>query len=257
MTVVKEPHELALMRQAGHRLADVVSMLRDAVRAGMSTAELDELAEAMIRRLGAVPSFKGYSISGEPPYPASTCISINEQVVHGIPGGRVIRDGDVVSIDVGLIFGGYHSDRAFTVAVGEASPEVLRLLDVAEQSLYEGIAQAVAGNRIGDVGHAVQDLVEAHGFGVVREYVGHGIGRALHETPSIPNYGRPHKGQLLRAGMCVAIEPMVTMGHHATRVLPDQWTVVTRDGSVAAHFEHTVVITATGPEILTRNPALA
>lgn len=239
------------MRESGKRLAEVAAMLREAVKPGVTTGELDALAEDRIRALGGIPSFKGYTAGGDVPFPATICASPDEVVVHGIPGDRPLPEGSVVSLDMGLIYAGYHSDCAFTVAVGEVSPEVAHLLDVTERSLYEGIAQAVTGNRTGDIGHAIQSFVEPHGFGIVREYVGHGIGRALHETPSIPNYGRPKGGLLLKTGMCVAIEPMVTAGHYSTKVLRDGWTVVTRDGSLAAHFEHTVAITPKGPEILT------
>lgn len=250
MTMVKAPWELGLMRNSGRRLAEVVAMLKEEVRVGRTTLELDELAEARIRSMGGVPSFKGYKV-GRNTFHHTICASRNEEIVHGIPSERVLQEGDIISIDVGLIYGGYHSDCAFTVALGNASPEVRRLLDVTEKSLYLGIAQAVPGNRIGDIGHAVQSHVEPHNFGIIREYVGHGIGRLLHETPSIPNYGKPNRGLLLKPGMCVAIEPMVTLGDFKTRVLKDGWTVVTADGSLAAHFEHTIAITPRGPEVLT------
>lgn len=252
MATVKDPWELTLMRQSGRRLAEVIAMLKEAVRPGISTIELDELAESMVRKLGGVPSFKGYRVLGIPdPFPATICASPNEQVVHGIPNGTALVEGDIISIDVGLVYGGYHSDSAFTVGVGDVAPEVRRLLDVTEQSLYEGIAQALPGNRIGDIGHAIQAHVQPHRFGIVREYVGHGIGRRLHEQPSVPNYGKAGRGNLLKAGMCVAIEPMVTLGSYKTKALEDGWTVVTTDGSLAAHFEHTVAITPKGPEVLT------
>jgi len=251
MGTVKDPWELGLMRDSGRRLAEVAATLREAVRPGVTTGELDDLAERTIRALGGIPSFKGYKAGGNVPFPATICASRDEEVVHGIPGERVLEEGSIISLDMGLVYAGYHSDCAFTVGVGRVSSEVAHLLDVTERSLYEGIAQALAGNRTGDVGHAVQSFVEPHGFGIVKEYVGHGIGRALHETPSIPNYGRPRGGSLLKTGMCVAIEPMVTQGHCSTKVLRDGWTVVTRDGGLAAHFEHTVAITPKGPEILT------
>ncbi len=241
------------MRHSGRRLAEVSVVLREAIRPGVTTLEIDELAEKSIRDRGATPSFKGYKPGTQTPFPFTICASLNEQVVHGFPNGRSLVSGDVISIDMGLIYGGYHADCAFTVIVGEGSrPEVRKLLEVTERSLLEGIARATVGNRIGDIGHAVQSHVEPHGFGVVRDYVGHGIGRMLHETPSVPNYGKPAKGALLKEGMCLAIEPMVTLGSYATKVLKDGWTVVTIDGSVAAHFEHTIAITARGPEILTR-----
>lgn len=250
MSTVKEPWELALMRQAGRRLAEVRRILEQAAAVGVSTADLDALAEREIRARDSVPAFKGYQV-GRNVYPATLCISINEQVVHGIPGDRVLRDGDVVSIDMGLIYGGYHADHAFTIALGAVPDAVRRLLDVTRQSLYQGIAQAMPGNRIGDIGHAVQSFVQPNRFGIVRDYVGHGIGRLMHETPSVPNYGKPGKGPLLKPGMCLAVEPMITMGDHRTKVLKDGWTVVTLDGSLAAHFEHTIAVTPRGPEILT------
>lgn len=252
MSTVKEPWELAMMRHSGRRLAEVAALVREAVRPGVSTAELDQVAESAIRERGSVPSFKGYKAGGAIPFPATICASPNEQVVHGIPNDRPLPEGSIVSIDLGLIYGGYHADCAFTAPVGEVSDQIRRLIEVTEAALYTGIEATVAGNRIGDIGHAVQSHVEPHGFGVVREYVGHGIGRLLHETPSVPNYGKAGRGALLKEGMCLAIEPMVTAGSPATKVLADAWTVVTADGGWAAHFEHTVAITARGPEILTR-----
>jgi methionyl aminopeptidase len=195
-----------------------------------------------------VPSFLGY---GHPPFPATICASPDDVVVHGIPDDRPLQVGSIITIDFGMVYGGYHSDCAFTVPIGEVPADVRRLLDETERSLYLGIASARPDNRIGDIGHAIQSHIEPLGFGIVTEYVGHGIGRLMHETPSVPNVGRPAKGQLLREGMCLAIEPMITMGKPATRVLDDEWTVVTVDGSLAAHFEHTIAITARGPEILT------
>ena len=238
------------MRQSGRRLAEVVAALREAVGPGVSTFELDEVAEAHIRRLGGTPSFKGYRVSRHV-FPATICASPDEQVVHGIPTEEPLRGGQIVSIDVGLRYMGYHSDCAFTVAIGDVPDAVIQLLDVTERSLYEGVAQAVPGNRIGDIGHTIQSHIEPFGYGVVQEYVGHGIGRQLHEKPSVPNYGKPRRGPLIKAGMCIAIEPMSTMGNFRTRVLKDGWTVVTADGSLAAHFEHTVAVTPKGPEILT------
>lgn len=250
MSQIKEPWELAMMRQSGRRLAEVAALLREAVRPGVTTLELDELAEQAVRQRGAVPSFKGYKV-GPNTFHHTICASPNEQVVHGIPNEVALEVGDLISIDVGLIYGGYHSDSAFTVYVGDPPPHVKRLIDETERSLYEGMARATPGNRIGDIGFAVQSVIEPNKFGIIRDYVGHGIGRLLHEQPSVPNYGKPGKGQLLKEGMCLAIEPMITLGGEATRVLGDGWTVVTRDGSLAAHFEHTVAITPKGPEILT------
>lgn len=251
MALVKDPWEVTLMRESAKRLADVATALREAVRPGVTTGELDAIAEREIRARGAVPSFKGYTAGGDVPFPATICASVNEEVVHGIPGDRVLADGDIISVDMGLIYGGYHADHAFTAPVGEVSDRVKELLDATERSLYEGVLRATAGNRIGDIGHAIQKHVEPQGFGVVREYVGHGIGRRLHEAPSVPNFGRPGKGNLLKPGMCLAIEPMITMGSFKTKTLDDAWTVVTQDGSLAAHFEHTIVITESGPEVLT------
>ena len=252
MGLVKDGWELALMRNSCRRLAEVVEALKEGVKPGVSTLELDELAEKMVRDLGGVPSFKGYRVLGIPnPFPATICASPNEQVVHGIPTDVPLVEGDIISIDVGLVYGGYHSDCAFTAAVGDVADPVAKLLDVTEKSLYQGVSQAQPGNRIGDIGHAIQSFVEPHRFGIVREYVGHGIGRKLHERPSVPNYGKPGRGDLLKAGMCIAIEPMITLGEEDTVSLEDGWTVVTADGSLSAHFEHTVAITPRGPEILT------
>ena len=251
MSRIKEPWELAVMRQSGGRLAEVAALLRDSIHVGGTTLELDEIAEKAIRDAGGVPSFKGYEVGNACPFPFTICASVNEQVVHGFPTDRPLQDGDVVSIDMGLVYGGYHADCAFTVSLGETGKEIQRLLDVTEQSLYLGVAQAKLGNRIGDIGHAVQSFVQPHGFGIVREYVGHGIGRLLHEPPSVPNYGKARKGLLIKTGWVLAIEPMVTMGSPRTKVLDDGWTVVTKDRGYAAHFEHTVAVTPRGPEILT------
>ncbi|MBX2801403.1 MAG: type I methionyl aminopeptidase [Myxococcales bacterium] len=251
MANVKDPWELALMRQSGRRLAEVVALLREAIRPGVTTAELDEIAEREITARGGRPSFKGYTAGGDVPFPATICASPNEQVVHGFPNDAALTDGDIISIDVGLIYGGFHADCAFTAAIGDVAQDVQRLLDETERSLYEGIAQARPGNRIGDIGHAIQSYIEPQGYGIVREFVGHGIGKRLHEAPSVPNYGTPNRGRLLQEGLCIAIEPMITLGNHETDMLDDGWTVVTSDGSLAAHFEHTVAVTPKGPEILT------
>jgi methionyl aminopeptidase len=247
---VKEPWELAMMRHSGRRLAEVAAALRDAVRPGITTLELDALAESEVRKRGAVPSFKGYKV-GPNTFRHTICASPNEQVVHGIPSDRPILSGDILSLDMGLVYGGYHSDCAFTVAVGEVDARIRQLLEATEQSLLLGVRQARAGNRIGDIGHAIQTEILPKGFGIVRDYVGHGIGRALHEQPSVPNFGKSGKGALLKEGMCLAIEPMINLGGEKTRVLADGWTVVTSDGRPSAHFEHTIAITARGPEILT------
>ncbi len=244
---LKSPREIDLMRQAGNVVARAKAAVREAIRPGMTTRELDEIAETEIRRLGSVPSFKGYL-----GFPATICASINEEIVHGIPGDRVIKDGDMVSVDVGAIVGGFHGDSAVTIAVGNVSPEVTVLMDVTREALERGIAAARHGSRVGDISWAVQSYVEEMGYSVVREYVGHGIGKALHEEPQIPNYGHPGRGTMLRKGMVIAIEPMVNIGGWQTKVLEDNWTVVTADGSLSAHFEDTLAITDGDAEVLTR-----
>lgn len=238
------------MRDNGRRLAEVAALLREAVAPGVTALDLDAMAEQKVRSMGAVPSFKGYVVE-KVPFPGTICASFNEQVVHGIPSSRPIKEGDVLSVDMGLQFGGYHVDMAFTVAVGKVSPRVQQLLDTTRKSLYVGIAEARPGQRVGDIGFAIESTVKPHGFGIVRQLVGHGIGRALHERPSVPNYGKANTGDLLKPGMCLAIEPMITLGGWKTKLLKDAWTVVTCDNSIAAHFEHTVAVTPTGPEILT------
>jgi methionyl aminopeptidase len=244
---LKSAREIALMRRGGHILADVVDRLREVVKPGVSTLEIDEDVEAFIRSRGALPAFKGYR-----GFPATVCISINEEVVHGIPSAhRRVKEGDIVGLDLGCIVEGYYADCAFTLAIGDVPPKVQQLLDVTRDSLDVAIAECRPGRRLSDVSHAVQAHVEGHGFSVVRAFVGHGIGRALHEDPQIPNFGDPGRGPQLRAGMVLAIEPMVTMGSYDVKVLDDGWTAVTRDGSLAAHFEHTIAITEAGPEVLT------
>ncbi|HLH63694.1 MAG TPA: type I methionyl aminopeptidase [Ktedonobacteraceae bacterium] len=245
--IIKSREEREKMREAGHIVAEVLAKLRSAVRPGITTADLDAIAEAELKRWGAKASFLGYH-----GYPASICTSVNDEIVHGIPGKRVLHDGDIISIDFGAIYHGWHGDSAITVPVGEVSPEVRRLLKVTEDALYRGIAAARAGNRVSDIGRAVQTFVEAAGFSVVRQYGGHGVGRSMHEDPQVLNYiekGQPNPP--LRPGMVIAIEPMVTMGQKETEVLPDNWTVVTVDKSYAAHFEHTVAITEGDADILT------
>ncbi|MCX6550801.1 MAG: type I methionyl aminopeptidase [Acidobacteria bacterium] len=246
MIVCKSPAELARMRAANELVADVLVDLRAMVQPGVTTAELDAFAEARVRRAGAVPAFKGYH-----GFPATLCTSVNEEVIHGIPAPRALRDGDIVSIDLGVVLGGFFGDAAITVPVGPVSREAADLLRVTEESLYLGIEQARVGGRVSDIGHAVQQHVEAHGFSVVREFVGHGVGTALHEEPQVPNYGPAGRGPRLSEGMTLAIEPMVAMGKAAVKVLGDGWTAVTKDRSLAAHFEHTVAVTAAGPVILT------
>ncbi len=235
------------MREAGRVSARALRLVGEAVRPGVTTEELDELAETIIREAGGVPAFKGYH-----GFPKTLCTSVNSQVVHGIPSSTVVLvDGDVLSVDVGAIVAGYYGDNAATFGVGTISDEAQRLLDATAASLQAGIAQCVSGNRLFDIGHAVQAVAEGAGFSVVREYVGHGIGRNMHEDPNVPNYGLAGKGPKLETGMVLAIEPMVNFGGAAVESLPDGWTVVTEDGSLSAHFEHTVAITASGPLILT------
>ncbi len=248
--VLKSPREIEIMREAGRINALALQAVREAARPGVTTAELDAVAEEVIRSHGAVPAFKGYP--GPYPYPATITVSINDELVHGIPSKqRKLREGDIVSIDCGTIYKGYVGDSAFTMGIGEISPEAQRLLEVTERALYIGIEQMHPGNRVGDVSAAIQRYVESHGYHVTREYTGHGVGREMHEGPSVPNYGTPGRGVMLRVGMVIALEPMVLIGTPKTRVLPDKWTVVSADGSLTAHFEHTVAITEEGPDILT------
>jgi len=244
---LKSPAEFELMRAAGLVVADTLTLLRDAVEPGMTTGDLDAVARQSIAAAGATPSFLGYH-----GFPAVICTSVNDEIVHGIPGDRVICDGDVVSIDCGAIVDGWHGDAAFTMTVGETSDDVGQLLEVTEDALWRGIAKAVVGGRLGDIGHAVESHVRASGgYGLVEDYVGHGIGTSMHMDPSVPNYGSPGNGPKLVVGMALAIEPMVNLGGRHTRTLEDEWTVVTLDGSRSAHFEHTVAITADGPWVLT------
>jgi len=243
----KSSQEIARMREAGQVLVAAVRLCREMAKPGVSTLEIDQEVETVIRKAGARPAFKGYR-----GFPATVCASINDEVVHGIPAAhRRLKEGDIVGLDLGAIVDGYYADAAITLPVGEVTPEVQRLLDVTRESLELAIARTRPGNRLGDISDAVQRHVEAAGFGVVRAFVGHGIGRELHEDPQIPNFGEPGKGPLLRPGMVLAIEPMVTMGHWGVRVLADRWTAVTEDGSLAAHFEHTVAVTESGPDVLT------
>ena len=244
---IKSPGEIDILRKAGKILSSIIGELKGSLTVGMTTRAVDARAEALVKQYNVLPAFKGYH-----GFPASACISVNEGVVHGIPGGYVLKEGDIVSLDVGIIHDDYYSDTAVTVPIGCVAPETQRLLCVAQASLYKGIEQARADNRLSDISFAVQSYVELHGFSVVRDFVGHGIGRQLHEDPEIPNYGVPHQGPVLKPGMVLAIEPMVNMGTHRTKILKDGWTVVTADGQPSAHFEHTVVITAQGPEILTQ-----
>lgn len=238
------------MRTAGRKLAEIVAGLRERIAVGMATIDIDRMTEEAILKAGAKPAFKGYRV-GRAVFPATICVSINEQVVHGIPSKRTLKEGDLVSLDFGLVYGGYYADTAFSVGMPPVAESTARLLDATEKSLYEAVARARPNNRIGDIGHAVQSYCESRGLGVVTQFVGHGVGRKLHEEPSVPNFGKAGTGYLLKPGMVLAIEPMVTLGSPRTRILNDDWTVVTEDGSRAAHFEHTVAITPSGPEILT------
>lgn len=247
MITLKTPQEIEKMRKAGRVVATTLETLKAAAQVGMTTGDLDELARQKIAEAGAIPSFKGYH-----GFPGHICASVNEEVVHGIPGNRVLKEGDILSVDLGAIVEGYHGDSAITFPIGSISSEIQLLLQVTEESLYKGIQAAIVGNRLGDVSSAIQTHVDSYQFGIVREFVGHGIGSQMHEDPKIPNYGPPHQGPLLKAGMTLAIEPMVNLGTPDVRILDDQWTVVTRDGKPSAHFEHTILITENGPEILTR-----
>lgn len=244
--VIKSAGELAVMRKAGRVVAVTLAALARQVRPGMTTLELDRLAESTIRAQGATPSFKGYR-----GFPASVCVSVNEEVVHGIPGKRVLREGEIVSLDVGAIFEGMQGDAALTVPVGQVSTRMQILMRVTQVALAAGIQEARVGNRLGDISAAIQKVAEGAGFSVVREYGGHGVGRSMHEDPHIPNWGQPGTGILLKAGMTLALEPMVNVGKYQVRVKSDNWTVVTVDGQPSAHFEHTVAITEGEPEILT------
>ncbi|MGI6091773.1 MAG: type I methionyl aminopeptidase [Veillonellaceae bacterium] len=247
MIILKSDREISYMRDAGKIVAETLAELKKAVKPEVTTLELDRIAEEYITKRGAVPTFKGYN-----GFPGSICASVNEEVVHGIPGLRKLKNGDNVSIDVGALINGYNGDAAITVGVGQIDDEVQKLLDVTEQSLYQGIEKAIAGNRLYDISHAIQTYSEKFGFGVVRDYVGHGIGRSMHEDPQVPNYGNPGRGPRLKSGMTLAIEPMINLGTHEVKTLSDNWTVVTLDGKRSAHFEHTIAITGDKPEILTK-----
>lgn len=244
---IKTAQEIAILRDAGKILAEISEDLKRSLREGITTREVDQVAEKLIRQRAVVPAFKGYR-----DFPGCVCISVNEEVVHGVPGNRLLRAGDIVSLDVGIIHKGYYSDTALTVGIGMIRDALKKLLDVTSQSLDKGIEQARAGNHLSDISHAIQAFVEANHFSIVRDFVGHGIGKSLHEDPEIPNFGPAHNGPILKEGMVFAIEPMVNMGTWQTKILEDGWTVVTQDGAPSAHFEHTVAIMAKGPEILTR-----
>ena len=242
----KKPDDFAKMEIAGQCVAAMHQVVRDAAAPGITTRELDALAAEVLRERGCRPSFLGYH-----GFPATICASPNSAIVHGIPDGYTLRNGDIISIDAGAIYEGWHGDAAFTMAIGDVPDEVRRLLVVTEEALWNGLRMAQAGNRLGDVGHAIEETAKPHGYGVVREYIGHGIGRQMHEAPNVPNYGVPGKGLKLKAGMALAIEPMFNLGTAETVVLDDGWTVVTADGSLSAHFEHTVLITQDGPVVST------
>ena len=246
MIVIKNDQQIELMRKAGKIVGETLLLVEKNIKPGITTAELDRIAEEFITKHGAKPSFKG--LYG---FPASLCISVNEQVVHGIPGRYVLQEGDIVSVDCGAEIEGYHGDAARTFAVGNVSEEAKKLIEATEQSFFKGIEKAIPGNRLSDISHEIQSYVEASGFSVVRDFVGHGIGTKVHEDPDIPNFGRPGRGPKLVAGMALAIEPMVNLGNHRVKTLSDGWTAVTADGSLSAHYENTVVILPDGPEILT------
>jgi methionyl aminopeptidase len=249
---LKSPAEIAKMRVAGRIVAEVLALVESELRPGISTAHLDALAEGHIRRSGAIPSFKGYpGINPRRPFPASICVSIDDEIVHGIPGDRTIREGQIVSIDAGAIVDGWHGDAARTFFVGTPAEAVRKLIDTTRLAMMAGIAAAVPGAHMEDISAAVEDIATSAGLGIIRQFVGHGIGRAMHEEPQVPNYRVGRKGRRLEAGLCLAIEPMFTMGAYDTSVLEDDWTIVTHDRSMAAHFEHTIAITDRGPEILT------
>ena len=246
---IKSPDQIALMRVSGLLVGRTLELLREAARPGVTTGELDRLAESHIRDNGGIPSFKGYS---QPPFPATICASVNDEVVHGIPGDRVLRDGDVISIDCGAIVDGWHGDAAITVPVGDVAAETLELLRVTEEALWRGLAAAHLGGRVGDIGHAIERYVRSQGrYGILEDYTGHGIGTEMHMAPNVPNYGRAGRGPSIVEGLALAVEPMVTLGSKHTDLLADEWTVATVDGSIAAHFEHTFTVTPQGTWVLT------
>ncbi|BBB91381.1 MAG TPA: type I methionyl aminopeptidase [Methylomusa anaerophila] len=247
MIILKSQREISYLREAGKIVAETLNEVKKAVKPEITTQELDRIAEQYIKSRGGIPAFKGYH-----GFPGNICTSVNEEVVHGIPGVKKLKSGDNVSIDIGAIINGYCGDAAITVPVGEVDTEVQKLIEVTEQALHKGIEKAVAGNRLGDISHSIQLYAEEHGYGVVRDYVGHGIGRNMHEDPQVPNYGPPGHGPRLKSGMTLAIEPMINLGTHEVKTLSDNWTVVTVDKKRSAHFEHTIAITADGPEILTK-----
>jgi methionyl aminopeptidase len=252
MIQLKSARELEKMRQAGRHVAEILVRLRDLAEPGTTTEQVNQVAAEEIKRRGLGASFLGYAPSGTPPFPGVICTSVNEEIVHGIPGPRQLEEGDLLKLDFGVIFEGFHGDSAVTLAIGEPSEEARRLMKVTRDGLYAGIEQMRPGQRVGDISHAVQQTVESAGFSVVRQFVGHGIGRNLHEPPQVPNFGEPGRGPRLRPGVVIAIEPMVNVGTAEVDVLDDHWTAVTADRCLSSHFEHTVAVTEDGPEILTR-----
>ncbi|PWW19315.1 methionine aminopeptidase type I [Cytobacillus oceanisediminis] len=247
MIICKTPREIEIMREAGRIVALTHEELKKHIEPGITTRELDEIADKFIRKHDAIPSFKGYN-----GFRGSICASVNDELVHGIPGDRVLNNGDIISIDIGAKYNGYHGDSAWTYAVGKIDDDAQRLMDVTEESLYKGLAEAKPGERLSNISHAIQTYAESNGFSIVREYVGHGVGQDLHEDPQIPHYGPPNRGPRLKPGMVLAIEPMVNAGSRYVKTLADNWTVVTVDGKMCAHFEHTIAITESGYEILTK-----
>ncbi|EQB86056.1 methionyl aminopeptidase [Clostridium punense] len=246
MIIIKSDMELTYMKDAGRVVAETLAMIEKVIKPGITTAEIDKLAETFIRSHGAIPSFKGYG-----GFPASICASVNDVVIHGIPSNRILKDGDIISIDCGAILNGYHGDAARTFPVGNISNEAQKLIEVTRESFFKAVEKAVVGNRLTDISSAVQKHAESMGYSVVRDFVGHGIGKSMHEDPQVPNYGVAGKGPKLVHGMVLAIEPMINMGSYKVKIKPDGWTVVTGDGSLSAHYENTVAITTNGPEILT------
>lgn len=247
MIVIKSEREIELMREANQIVAETHLLLAEVIKPGITTAEIDRIAEEHIRKRGAIPAFKGYQ-----GFPATVCVAINEQVVHGIPGSRSLEEGDIIGLDLGAIKNGYYGDAARTLPVGKVSPLAEKLIEVTREALNQGIAQAREGNRLSDISHAIQIYAESHGFSVVREYVGHGIGREMHEAPQVPNYGQSGRGPRLKKGMTLAIEPMINAGRYEVKLMSDRWTVVTADGSLSAHYEDTIAITSGEPLILSR-----
>jgi methionyl aminopeptidase len=251
MIIIKSKREIEFLRRSNKIVAHVFREIEKMVKPDITTKELDREAERVIRSQGGIPAFKGYRPMGyRSEFPASMCISVNDEVVHGVPGPRKLAEGDIVSLDVGVVFNGYYGDAAITLPVGNVSEDAKRLIDVTERALYTGIEQAKVGNRLSDISHAIQDYAEVHGFSVVRDFVGHGIGKSLHEDPQIPNFGPPHQGPRLKEGMVLALEPMINAGTWQVTRLADEWTVVTADGKLSAHFEHSIALTDGDPEIL-------